>query len=165
MNAYYHEFSIGFNLWMVFLLVAILLMAVLGTRQYARVRGQIVKKFDSGLLVRVSAVMAVVLGFMITAESSSGIIQFMDNHIDAATDASWSLISLPFVVLSAALVIGIILYFVGYVAGLAKAGLLFTELEYLGKEYSARQVRKRQQTFERANRNQYHSNRNRARRS
>ena len=116
MNRYYHEFQVGFNFWMIAMVVAAIVMIVLGISQYRRVGCKVVKQFEDKGLVTISGIMTLIVGVMVTAESSAGILQWLDNHLDSKTDAAWSLIALPVVLILIAVVMWAILYGIGWLA-------------------------------------------------
>lgn len=149
MNAYYHEFAVGFNFWMIFAVVAVVLMAMLGTKQYRRLRRQVVQQFPEKKLMVVAAVLAILFGLMLTIESSAGIIQHLDNGLASNESPLMSVLGLPLVVFFAAVTAGAIFFLVGYIAGLAKAGWLYLQMENNNQRYDIRQV-KRSQARERS---------------
>lgn len=144
MNAYYHEFAVGFNFWMVFFIVVVILMAVLGTKQYRRLRRQVVEQFSKKKLMVVAAVLALIFGCMLVVESRDGIVQHLDNGLAANESPLISVLGAPLVVAFAVLIAWSVFYLTGLVAGLAKAGWLYLQMENNSQGYDVRQIRRNQ---------------------
>lgn len=112
MNAYYHEFSVGFNWWFVVGPLMVLMMAVIGSTRYAlddyskriRRRG---KGFDV-MVKMVAIVFDVLLHIMIFKESVTGLFQWLVNHVDG--DPIWALILAPVVLTGTSAAVYCVLY-------------------------------------------------------
>lgn len=128
---YYYGTEITFNYWMVVAPVGLALVILLGLKQYDWWQGNIVRVFENIWYERFAVVVSIVILIMLMVESGDGIIQYLDNRMAAsgysAAYAWQSVLAMPFVAMIPASIYGAMLYFVGRLAGLAKAGWLYEE--------------------------------------
>ena len=127
MNPFYHEFSIGFNIWMVVMIVSCILVALLGLKQYEREGMRIVRCFDDRVSLVVTIVLAAVFMVMVLFESFDGVVQYFDNTSGA--DPAWSVFVAPFAIMLIGVIQWSILYIINYVAKLAKIGWLYEQIQ------------------------------------
>lgn len=128
MNAYYHSFEIGFNFWMVFVFVALLVMGALGAFTYKWAKPEPVRVVSDRVVKRLVAVLSVIFCILLFVESMDGIIQALDNHLDAHISAAWSIIVFPFAMIFIIVVFAALLYVVYYAASLIKLGRLYEQM-------------------------------------
>ena len=128
---YYYGTEITFNCWMVVAPVGLILVILLGLRQYDWWQGNIAKVFGNAWYERFAVAMSIIIMLMLMVESGDGIIQYLDNQMAAggysAAYAWQSVFEMPFVAMMLAAIYGAVLYLVGRLAGLVKAGWLYEE--------------------------------------
>ena len=121
----------GFNLWKVAIIIAIVVIALVGTRRYylARPR-QVGEAFGLRTVRWASAWMAAIIAVMLYAESFDDVLARVDAQaIKIGQDLifSPSIAAIDIIIGACLLWAGLVV--VGYVAGLAKAGWLYTDIE------------------------------------
>ena len=148
MNAYYHEFvprAPWMHLYCWFFIGMILIMVLAGSRQWRRLRRQVIRQYDNKPLMVVAAALAFVFACMFVTESHDGIVQYFANGTMAnesvALTAGFGLVGSW---LLSATVAWLVLYEVGRIAGNAKAGRLYIQLEEFQQEQEVKEIRRRQ---------------------
>ena len=103
-NAYYHEFSVGFNLWYIMVPVMLLGMFMIGYLNVKRFRGYIRRKsgareqvwlidrrmFTDYLYIFFGAITTLAFAALFIDESMLGCIQVLDNIGISIEDGAWS---------------------------------------------------------------------------
>lgn len=136
MNAYYHEFSISFNWWMVFAIGMLVFSILVGIFQTKVVRKTVAKKdgiktryyhkyhyierFNDNIFIILGVLSGIIFMVMLFVESADGIIQFFDNSLGKFDSPVWSLIETGVSVPIVSTIFGIIITFVGAFANIAK---------------------------------------------
>ena len=95
-NSYYHEFTIGFNMWYVVLPFVLAFITFLGTRRYylesetmrIKTRG---KKLTTATLVAIISSVLTITGLMMY-ESFNGLVQFLTNLLAKNDSPAWAVI-------------------------------------------------------------------------
>ena len=95
-NEFYHEFTIGFNAWMVLAPVMLVLAAVLATQQFrlTRQRLKVQRIFSNGVLNSTVLICGVIFATTFALESWRGVLQWCDNSL-AGDSGFYSLILTP----------------------------------------------------------------------
>ena len=115
---YYHEFSVGFNLWMLWIPVSIYGMFVLGHNKYRydwrreERTLKIVKEYGNKLEYLVMGFATFVLALLLLVESAHGIVQFFDNRLVPGESPMWSIILSAFTIVAICFIYWIALCFV-----------------------------------------------------
>ena len=123
-NAFYHEFEIGFNAYMVVAPVMLGMAAIFATQQAFLTPGLKIRKiFGDGILKLVTLVCGMVFAAMFASESWQGIIQWCDNHL-AGDSGMYSLILMPMVIAAISALYGGCVYAVMKIAVWARLGHL-----------------------------------------
>ena len=140
MSANYQEITLNFNFWYVFIPIAMIIMVILGLRQYRRVDTDGYKKFyDEGTFSCV--VYGLSFGFMVllfveSLPASARLIGLLLSTNEAFM--MYFLGSLMLII--SAMLFGLFLYYVGVAAGYFKKGYLTNEIEeyayYNGEKWS-----------------------------
>lgn len=98
MNKYYHDFSIGFNWWMVLLVVSVVVMIIVGRSQYELRRRdgklRIFKMFSSKRYYLIVSLLTVAFTVLFLKESWRGVIQMFDNSLSYTDSPVYSLLLL-----------------------------------------------------------------------
>ncbi len=148
MNAYYHEFvpaAPWVHLYFWFFVGMMVIMALIGSQQWRRLRRQVVRQYDNKPILVAAGVLAFVFACMFVTESHDGIVQHFANgtlpnesvglNTGAGLIGAW---------LAALAVAWLVLYEVGRIAGNAKAGRLHIQLEEFQQEQEVKEIRRRQ---------------------
>ncbi|MBO7132342.1 hypothetical protein J6V85_03770 [Candidatus Saccharibacteria bacterium] len=126
MNAYYHEFAVGFNWWMVIGAMMVVSMVLLGVyRYYLNSEVRVIRRFEDKLISIIAAFEAAIFGFLLFVESRDGIIQYFDNGLTEFDSPIWSIILMPFVIIFAAIFFFVILFGVCKIASWARKGYIY----------------------------------------
>lgn len=123
MNKYYHEVNFfAFNYWMVLIVISIVLMVLIGRRQYKLVkrgdRYKIKEKFNFELFYKVNLVLTVLFAVLLVLESWRGILQVFDNALGPNDDPIYSVIFAIIAILLATIIFNFSMYEVGRITGL-----------------------------------------------
>ena len=100
MNSFYHAFTISFNWWYVLLPLQLVLMLIFGlsnAKLSKRTKKVIQRDKKDKVAFCLSIVMTIILMVTVVSESSSGLIQILDNSLSANDDPVWSLFLFVFV--------------------------------------------------------------------
>ena len=127
MNSYYHSFTIGFNFWMLYAPLSMLIMFWLGSKQYRRENGKIRKVYGDRLIKIISVVFAISFAAMLMSESALGIIQVIDNSLGADDSGAWSILFAPLLVA----VVGSLFY------------AIISYLGFLGSQWGLKRLKRR----------------------
>lgn len=129
MNSYQHEFSVGFNFWMIFIILMVGVMILLGLMQHRwHTRYRTKQVFGDLLFVVVAVVAGIILAAMLVVESRDGITQALDNNIPSDEYAWQSVLMMLPAALVAGGVFAAVLYAIGRVVALMKLGWLHREM-------------------------------------
>lgn len=128
MNTFFHAFAPGFNWWYVVAPFGLLVMILVGTRQYKIVGDRVRQVFNKNLFCMIAVVFVLIFMVMVYAESSFGIIQSFDNNLLPGESPIWSVIMMPMAIIAMGMFYGAILYAAGTIAGWAKCGQLHEQL-------------------------------------
>lgn len=124
MNAYYHEFQVGFNCWMVIAPLLVVVAIVVGFAQtYLKKvpKGYKLRfRYNENMFLFVAVLSAVIFGVLLFLESSDGIVQYFDNHLGQYESPVWSLFLAPFAMLFASALFGVVVFFAGIGASIVK---------------------------------------------
>ena len=99
---YYHNFSIGFNFWEIFLPLGMIFMIIPAHKRYriSLLREPHVEEVHSQKQITVFAVIfAVVFGILFMFESTAGVIQVLDNSLAPTDSLAWSIFLYPIAIL------------------------------------------------------------------
>lgn len=130
MNPFYHEFTIGFNFWMIYVVVAVVVAAFVGVKNYRLEKREIVKNWSDKQLAYITMTLTVVFVVMLVVESMDGIVQYSDNHLAVGEPGALSLlVGAPMIILFSAAVFWAVLCLVVYIAGLARVGWLYNRAQ------------------------------------
>ena len=133
---FYHQFSVGFNWWMVLAPLFVVLEAVIGWRSFALRGGEIRRVRHKKLVDYTSAMFAIVVAALVLIESADGIVQLLDNRTVAGESPIWNVGAVPFVALFVGFFYWGVLVGIGRLFSLAKAGRL------LERQHQHRKVRR-----------------------
>lgn len=138
MNTYYHDFTIGFNFWMVFLVIGGIIMVIISKNFYVVdfrengrpfVRGRYEsKKINSNINVT-ALVMAIAFEIMFGLESWRGLIQFFDNNLAKNDDPMWSIFLALFAFVIIGIIVEMIFAAIGYAAASISHNILIDEIK------------------------------------
>lgn len=122
-----------------------LIMVLVGSRQWRRLRRQVVRQYGNKPLWIVAAVLAFVFACVFATESHDGIVQYFANGTMPNESVGFTTgFGLMFAWLVALFLAWLAFYGVGRVAGNAKAGRLHIQLEEFQQEQEVREIRRRQ---------------------
>ena len=116
--SYYHAFTVGFNVWMIWVPVSIYAMFVMGQNKYRykwyreERKLKIVREYDNRIMYVAMGVATSVLAILLFVESARGIVQYFDNHLVPGDSPVWSYILLIFAILVTCSLYWIMLCFV-----------------------------------------------------
>lgn len=99
---YYHNFNIGFNFWEVLLPLGMIFMIIPAYKRYriSLLREPHVEETHGRQQIIFFAVLLTVLfGILFILESTSGVMQMLDNNLAPTDSAAWSIILCPIVIL------------------------------------------------------------------
>ena len=131
-NYYYHAFTPGFNWWMIFALLTVVVMAVLGWRSASLQRikkgknkgkYRIVPRVSLNVFLFLGSVFTIVFVVMVLVESIHGIVQLLDN-LSVESLPVWSIILVVCVIIIAVIIYVCLLCFAYTVSYDIKADLL-----------------------------------------
>lgn len=106
------------NHWATFALVSVILMIVIGLRQYDVRHLKLIRRYSWKRFRLWAVIFGCVFTIMVLAESASGIVQLLDDNIIGPGDSNaWSVYLLPFASMSAGAVLTLALFFIGVNAG------------------------------------------------
>ena len=129
MNSYQHEFSVGFNFWMVFIILMVGVVILLGLMQHRwHTRYRTKQMFGDTLFVAVAVVAGIILAVLLVIESRDGITQALDNNIPGDEYAWQSVVMMMPVALAIGGAFAAVLYVIGRVVALMKLGWLHKEM-------------------------------------
>ena len=139
MNAYYHEFSVGFNWWMVAMILFAVIAIVFGIGQtYLKrvVREQKIiwklrYRYNDLLFMLLGVVAAIVITIMLFVESFDGVIQSFDNSLGRYESPVWSLILAPGAIVFVGAVFGCLIDLLAIVASKTKVAVQKFYWKYL----------------------------------
>lgn len=115
MNSFYHAFEIGFNYWFLLLPLEVILMIAFGASNVKlnKRTNKIMRRDKKGIITSTFAIfMDIILMIAVIKESSSGIIQVMDNHLGPEDSPVWSLVMFVFCMC----VFAVLMYYVFFIA-------------------------------------------------
>lgn len=125
MNPYYHEFSVGFNWWMVVGAIMVIVAIIAGVMQSYLTAGlKIKRRYNERLFALISTFGAIVFGIMLFFESGDGILQWLDNHLSLHESGALSLFFFGPALVGVAIFFFSILYGVANFASWTKEGFL-----------------------------------------
>ena len=129
-NAYYHNFTIGFNWWMVVAVVLVGLAIFVGIKMYKAIDGRRIRKvFNDKLFVLISAVSGVVMMLMLFIESWDGILQYLLNSLRFNESPALAVICAVMAIFFASFFFALIIYLVLLVSGWARFGYLHDKMK------------------------------------
>ena len=129
MNSYFYEFQIGFNFWMIYVIVMVGVMVCLGLMQHRwHTHYRTRQVFDDSLFIVVAVAAGIILAIWLAIESGNGIVQMRDNNLTSDAYAWQSAAGMPLVALMAGAIFAAILYAVGRIVALVKLGWLHREM-------------------------------------
>ena len=106
------------NHWAIFALVSVIVMIVIGLRQYDIKHLKIYRRYTWKRFRLWAVIFGCVFAIMVMAESASGIVQLLDENIIGPGDSNaWSVYLLPFASMAAGAVLTLALFFIGVKAG------------------------------------------------
>lgn len=129
-------------MWMVYVVLALAVMVALGLFKYGWGQSSPVNRFSDRLIQKVAVGGAVIFGILLIKESTNGIIQALDNHLDETVSAAWSVIVFPFVILFVVAMFALLLYAVYYITSLARLGWLYEQLRAQKERKRAREAKR-----------------------
>ena len=122
-NAYYHEFSVGFNWWFIvapMMFIGCILFATRLHRLGVSDGRLVVKKGYKQVAQLFVAVPCTIITFiMMTVESYNGVVQKIDNALTANDSPMWSILIAPFVLGIAAAIAFCLYYYAAFELGRA----------------------------------------------
>ena len=140
-NSLYHEFSIGFNWWMVVLAVALVVMVVVGLSQVVLSKNLKLRwRFNNRLIIFISSIFSIIFTVLLFVESSAGIIQVLDNNLAANDSPAWSILLMPGAIIVAGGICFALLYFVGETAAFYREGFLRHKVREIIKNERAKKA-------------------------
>ena len=130
MNAFYHQFSVSFNLWFVVAPLMVLVMALFGFTKYKLDRSSlaILGRDKGNYIMSVMAVaFDVVLHVLILFESAAGLLQAVTNHLGRNDSPIWALILLAVGIVISAFAFYYLFFMVGKMSSRLKLKWLKAE--------------------------------------
>ena len=114
MNEYYHAFTIGFNYWYILMILSIATSVMFGLKQYRlSKRGRIEKMFSNLPYKVLTGISTAIFMVLFLRESTSGLIQLLDNGLARNESAAWSMIVFPVVYFLIVFAYAFIIYYSG----------------------------------------------------
>lgn len=129
MNSYYHAIALSFNWWMLAIVAFVAVAVVVGKLQWKVKKGKVVERYGDGIYALLGVAAAVTLGILLVKESSTGIVQFLDNIFGAAEQPFWSAIMMLPAAAVAAIIFGVIIVVIGVAASYNRREVLVDRLE------------------------------------
>lgn len=120
---------LGERAWMAFVVVATIVMVMLGIRQYVEIeKSHVVQDIDRQILAAVAIAAAIIFGVLLYCTQGERIIAWYEQ---TGPSADLSVALALAITLIASVALGVVLYFIGVVTGLARAGYLYTRQQYV----------------------------------
>lgn len=146
---YHYYFTVGFNLWMVWIVVSFAIMAWLCWTQYKlnvnRVKVWIATQYGNNVLPVMEVIFTIIFGLLFSFESWRGIIQFLDNHAGPEDSPLWSLVLMPIVVAAVIAIYWYVMRFVRTKVTTVRYDLIYARFQDANRA-ATRRARRRQQT-------------------
>ena len=117
-------FTHSFNWWMVILLVGMLVVACVGSKQYRLTSCGVRRSFKDRFLIVVSSIFALPAWGLFIIESNRGVLQFFDNNRGMYETSSTSAMAAFFTLCFAGIIFLFALVGVGKVVSWVKLGLI-----------------------------------------
>lgn len=133
---------VGFNFWMVYVIVVVALMVIMGLAHYQRSGKRVIERFSGWDAVKASVAAGAVFAVLLVLESFDGLVQMYDNGQPSDLYAWQSPILAMGTVLLAGACYAAILYAVERVTAFAKLGYLRREMSGWQRDQSRREAKR-----------------------
>ena len=128
MSDYYHEFTVGFNWWMITMPLFAIAMVALGASLYRMKErnGRLIicKNWSDAVLYIASTLFALIAMIMLVIESGNGIVQYFDNGLGRYESPVGSLIEMAIAIQCVTFLYWGLLIAVGQIGKWARLGYL-----------------------------------------
>ncbi len=125
MSRYYHEFTVGWNWWMLAASIMVGLMVVLGVMQHYMTSDLKIKgRYNEKLFAFAATVFAIIFGLMVFIESYDGTVQWFDNRLSKGESGILSFGFAGFAIIGASLIFFALLYGIAVLTSWTREGYL-----------------------------------------